>query len=138
MKIPSSLSVLETVLYATNLDAIKEFYVGVLGLKVQSEDPGRLIFFRCQNQMILFFDPQQSKTQDRSVAGNPIPKHGTIGEGHLAFVVEKGQLEDWAEYLVSQNVEIESRISWGNEAHSIYFRDPAGNSLEFATRELWS
>jgi catechol 2,3-dioxygenase-like lactoylglutathione lyase family enzyme len=28
-------------------------------------------------------------------------------------------------------------FDWPNGAHSMYFRDPAGNSLEIAERALW-
>ena len=38
---------------------------------------------------------------------------------------------------VTLEIAIESEITWKNGARSVYFRDPAGNSLEFAEPKLW-
>jgi catechol 2,3-dioxygenase-like lactoylglutathione lyase family enzyme len=55
----------------------------------------------------------------------------------MAFRVPKEQLDVWRDRLRSNNVAVESEVPWPNGAHSIYFRDPAGNSLEFATPDIW-
>ena len=43
----------------------------------------------------------------------------------------------WREHLRQQGVAIEAEISWPSGGYSIYFRDPAGNSLELATPQMW-
>jgi catechol 2,3-dioxygenase-like lactoylglutathione lyase family enzyme len=48
----------------------------------------------------------------------------------LAFCVAKSEVEAWRRHLDAAGVKVESEVSWPNGAHSIYFRDPAGNSLE--------
>ncbi len=35
-------------------------------------------------------------------------------------------------------IAIEADFDWPNGAHSIYFRDPSGNSLEIAEPKLWN
>jgi hypothetical protein len=34
-------------------------------------------------------------------------------------------------------VAIESEVSWPGGGRSLYVRDPAGNSLEFASADIW-
>jgi catechol 2,3-dioxygenase-like lactoylglutathione lyase family enzyme len=43
----------------------------------------------------------------------------------------------WRERLEAHGVAIESVARWPRGGRSIYFRDPAGNSLELATPDLW-
>jgi catechol 2,3-dioxygenase-like lactoylglutathione lyase family enzyme len=68
---------------------------------------------------------------------NGIPGHGTAGAGHLAFAVEADDLPAWREHLKKCRVPIESEVDWPSGGRSIYFRDPAGNSLELAPPTLW-
>ncbi len=39
--------------------------------------------------------------------------------------------------LKAAGIEIESEVHWPNGGRSIYFRDPAGNSLECAEAKIW-
>jgi catechol 2,3-dioxygenase-like lactoylglutathione lyase family enzyme len=39
--------------------------------------------------------------------------------------------------LKAAGIALESTVTWPNGARSIYFRDPAGNSLECAEPRLW-
>jgi len=66
-----------------------------------------------------------------------IPLHGARGPGHLAFRAPKRELPAWRRRLSEAGVPIESEVVWPNGARSIYFRDPAGNSLELATPDMW-
>ena len=43
----------------------------------------------------------------------------------------------WRAWLREQGVEIEREVGWPGGGLSLYFRDPAGNSLELATPTLW-
>jgi catechol 2,3-dioxygenase-like lactoylglutathione lyase family enzyme len=71
------------------------------------------------------------------VGGVPLPLHGARGPGHLAFRATEEEIDHWREHLTAQGIEIESEVAWPGGGRSIYFRDPAGNSLEFATGTLW-
>ena len=128
-----SLRVLETCLYTDDLDAAFDFYSGVLELKLHSRAEGRHLFFHCGNSMVLIFNP--AETED--AAPDEIPAHGSSGSEHVCWAVERADLPQWRARLEEQGVEIEHEQRWGNGAQSIYFRDPAGNSLEFATPRLW-
>jgi catechol 2,3-dioxygenase-like lactoylglutathione lyase family enzyme len=39
--------------------------------------------------------------------------------------------------LMQKDIVIEKEIVWGNRNGSIYFRDPAGNLVEFITKGNW-
>jgi catechol 2,3-dioxygenase-like lactoylglutathione lyase family enzyme len=40
--------------------------------------------------------------------------------------------------MVQHGVEIEAEVTWPSGGQSIYFRDPAGNSVELATPQTWN
>jgi catechol 2,3-dioxygenase-like lactoylglutathione lyase family enzyme len=130
--------VLETSLYVDNLEAAERFYGGVLGLTKIFFVPGRQLVFRCQENVLLIFNPQHTERERVIINGGAIPLHGARGPGHMAFRVSKNELETWRKHLRDSAVAIESEVSWPNGAHSIYFRDPAGNSLELATPNMWT
>ncbi|QDU97431.1 VOC family protein [Lignipirellula cremea] len=125
--------ILETCLYVDDLAAAEEFYAGVLGLELHSQEPGRHLFFYCGESMLLLFNPAvSSETQGE------IPAHGAKGAGHLALAVEEPTMPDWKKRLEQAGVAIEVDYSWSRGGRSLYFRDPAGNSLELATPRIWS
>lgn len=124
--------ILETVLYVDDLEIAQRFYTGVLGLEEISFDPERDLFLRLEGSVLILF--RAAKTRQ---AGAGVPVHGSEGPGHLAFAATEDELEMWRERLLEFGTEIELERTWWNGAKSIYFRDPAGNSLEFATPRLW-
>ena len=126
--------ILETVLYAGDIAAARDFYTRVLGLTVHDEVPGRFVFFRMGGQMLLVFNPELTATQ--SATAGP-PPHGARGAGHVCFRSSREGLARWEAHLAAQDVAIETRIAWPGGGHSIYFRDPAGNSLEVADGGIW-
>ncbi len=128
--------VLESSLYVRDLSAAEAFYGDVLGLTLVSWLEGRHVFFRCGNQMVLLFNPEATANPDLTPRG--VGAHGAHGPGHLAFGVNEDEIDVWREHLERHGVEIEQEIDWGGrKGRSIYFRDPDGNSLEFATSALW-
>ena len=134
---PGHEGVLETSLYVDDLQAAERFYSDILGLRKIYSVPGRQLVFRCGEGVLLIFDPKQTERDQMTINGGAIPLHGTRGSGHMAFRVPKDRLNAWREHLRANHVAIESEITWPNGAHSIYFRDPAGNSLEVATPDIW-
>src|SRR5215213_5945754 len=123
--------VLESCLYVDDLDAAERFYGDVLGLQLLSKQPGRHLFFRCGQQMVLLFKPAESEKP------GDIPSHGARGPGHLAFAVVESDLNAWVDRLRQHQTPVETIYDWPRGGRSIYFRDPAGNSLEFATPSIW-
>ncbi|MCP6756046.1 VOC family protein, partial [Klebsiella pneumoniae] len=91
-----------------------------------------------QESILLLFNPQSTERERVVINGGAIPLHGTRGAGHAAFRANTDELERWREHFRKVNITIESEVSWPNGAHSIYFRDPSGNSLELATPDMWT
>lgn len=134
-------AVLESVLYAVDLDAAREFYADVLGLELYSEVKGRHVFFRLGRQMLLIFDPDATEVPPRPGA-LPVPPHGARGPGHICFAATADEIDAWRAHLEAQRVAIESDFTWphrdaAKQGRSIYFRDPAGNSVEIAEARIW-
>jgi catechol 2,3-dioxygenase-like lactoylglutathione lyase family enzyme len=128
-------AILETVLYADDLDAAEDFYARVFGLEVLRKEAGRFVFFRLAGAMLLIFAPAASARQD---AGNPIPRHGARGPGHLCFRAEgPAAIAAWAERLAALGIAIEADHLWPTGARSLYIRDPAGNSVEIGEPAMW-
>jgi catechol 2,3-dioxygenase-like lactoylglutathione lyase family enzyme len=125
------LDILETCLYVNDLAAAERFYSQVLGLSMHSRQEGRHVFFRCGQGMLLLFNP------NKSCEPGEIPPHGAQGPGHVALAAHEAELPAWRMHLESHGVPIEKVITWPGGGHSLYFRDPAGNSLELATRRIW-
>ena len=87
--------------------------------------------------MLLIFNPAETERPPHDPA-LPVPPHGARGPGHLAFAATAQELDRWRERLEAAGVAIEADFRWpGSEARSIYVRDPAGNSVEFAEPRLW-
>jgi catechol 2,3-dioxygenase-like lactoylglutathione lyase family enzyme len=128
--------VLETVLYAHDLDAIETFYRAVLGLEPHAKAEGRQVFYRCGGQMLLIFNPEATNMAPTNPA-LPVPPHGCYGEGHVCFRASLPEIEAWRAHLEAKGVAIEADFEWPGGGRSIYFRDPAGNCLEFAEPRIW-
>ena len=124
--------ILETCLYADDLGAAENFYRTILGLEVSVKDEGRHVFFRCGHRVFLIFNPARTRE-----LVTDIPPHGADGPGHAAFAVREDELSTWRAHMKRQGVVIEREITWPNGGGSIYFRDPAGNSIELATPKIW-
>src|SRR5881227_3333783 len=122
--------ILETILYARDLETAERFYTQILGMEVHSRQPDRHVFFRCGSNMFLLFNPEHTASEAHS-------SHGCFGRGHIAWAVAEDDLHAWRAHLQNAGVKIESEVAWPAGGHSIYFRDPAGNSLELATPSVW-
>lgn len=129
--------ILETALYAEDLDAAETFYGGVLGLERVLRAGDRHVFFRCGAGILLIFNPAET-VKPPPESALQVPPHGANGPGHACFRVAREHLDAMAERLTAAGIGVESEVTWPNGARSIYFRDPAGNSLECAEPGLWS
>lgn len=128
--------VLETALYVNDLAVAETFYASVLGLEKHSDQSNRHVFFRCGQGVLLLFNAEETVSPG-DIDGQLIPAHGTTGAGHAALKIYESEIDQWRQRLLGAGVSIESEVTWPLGGHSIYFRDPAGNSLELATPKLW-
>lgn len=129
--------VLESCLYVNDLEAAETFYRGVLGCEFHSRMEGRHVFLRCGEGMLLLFQPDACLVPLDGDGAGQIPTHGAHGPSHLAFAATRDELDDWMRRLSDAGVVIESIVDWPRGGRSFYFRDPAGNSLEFAEAKIW-
>lgn len=127
---------LEAALYAPDLDAARAFYGGVLGLVEIATQPGRHAFYRCGSAVLLVFRAEATR-QPPEPGALPVPPHGAEGPGHLCFAVPEAELDPIRARLAAAGIAIERDLRWPGGARSLYVRDPAGNSIEFAPSRLW-
>ncbi|RUM97139.1 glyoxalase/bleomycin resistance/extradiol dioxygenase family protein [Pseudaminobacter arsenicus] len=130
-------AILETALYVTDLAAAEAFYSDVMGLERIARVEGRHVFFRCGQGVLLLFNAEATKVPPPADARLPVPPHGTAGQGHLCFAASAEEIERWKARLQAKGVIIEADFKWPQGGRSIYFRDPSGNSLEFAEPRIW-
>lgn len=130
-------AILETALYARDLNEAESFYGDILGLERIAKVEGRHVFFRCGEGVLLIFNPE--KTLDPPSPGSrlPVPPHGAKGDGHVAFSATADEITRWKAHLQSHGIAVEADFEWPNGGRSIYFRDPEGNSLEFTEPRIW-
>jgi catechol 2,3-dioxygenase-like lactoylglutathione lyase family enzyme len=83
---------------------------------------------------MLLFNHLVTTTEKETNHGAPTPSMV-----HIAFEIEAEEYVKAKELLVDNNIQVEKEIAWKNDikSRSIYFRDPAGNLVEFITRNYW-
>ncbi|MEX3315234.1 VOC family protein [Sulfitobacter sp. PS-8MA] len=133
---PAPRALLEAALYVDDLDKARQFYREELGLQLFQEVPGRHMFFALGPSVLLIFNP----TATAQPPGNPkmpVPPHGAQGPGHVCFAMDRAEIARMETRLRAAGVTIDTQFDWPNGARSLYVRDPAGNSVEFAEPWLW-
>lgn len=126
--------VLETCLYVDDLAAAETFYSQVLALEPLARVAGRHVFFRCGTGVFLLFNPARTAQAEGPL---PVPAHGAHGPGHVAFAIGPAEIPAWRDHLRRHGIELEAEMTWPSGGQSLYFRDPAGNSVELATPQIW-
>jgi catechol-2,3-dioxygenase len=128
--------IVETCIYAYEIEKMKDFYVNTIGLQLIAEEKGRHIFLKVGKSMLLIFNPKNTMIKSNSV----FPIHGALTPPaivHFALEIEKEDYENSKNMLNQNKIEIEKEITWKKGTKSIYFRDPVGNLVEFITRNSW-
>lgn len=129
---PPIQTVIETAIYVDDLEAAEGFYSRILGLNVIGREHGRHVFFQVGDaNVLLAFLPSATLT------GGSLPAHGAVGPSHFALGIERSSFDAWRQHLETHGVPIEKEIEWPAGGRSIYFRDPAGNSVELVTPGVW-
>ena len=129
---PSIDKVVESAIYSTELPLMERFYSEVLEFRLIDKEEGRHVFFQVgAGSILLIFNPETT------IHGHHLPAHGAIGPSHVAFGINNQSLDSWRTRLTRQGIRIEHEQSWPRGGHSLYFRDPAGNSIELITPGVW-
>jgi catechol 2,3-dioxygenase-like lactoylglutathione lyase family enzyme len=124
--------IVETAIYVDNLDVAEKFYHEVLGLQAIGKEPGRHVFFQVGDSSVLL-----AFLAETTLKGDRLPAHGARGPGHFALGIDRQSLDAWRQRLVAHGIAIEKEVLWPMGGRSIYFRDPAGNSVELVTPGIW-
>jgi catechol 2,3-dioxygenase-like lactoylglutathione lyase family enzyme len=125
-------AVVETAIYVDDLRSTEAFYGSVLGLKVIGKEPGRHVFFQVGEASVLL-----AFLADATLRDVKLPVHGSSGPGHIGLGIESDEFDAWQAFLQGHGVTIEKEVEWPRGGKSLYFRDPAGNSVELVTPGLW-
>jgi catechol 2,3-dioxygenase-like lactoylglutathione lyase family enzyme len=128
--------IVESCIYSSDLETMKDFYANKIRLEFISEEKGRHIFLKAGKSMLLIFNPENTRIEGNS----RFPVHGAIAPPasiHVALEIEKDDYENSKKMLTDVNIDIEKEMAWDNGSGSIYFRDPAGNLVEFVTKGNW-
>ena len=127
--------IIETCIYSSNLEVMKNFYINYLGLEFVSEEKGRSVFLKAGKSMLLIFNPLNTLNHIKKL----FPIHGAITPPsiiHFALEIQKEDYEKWKDTLQNNKINIEKEIEL-KSSRSIYFHDPAGNLVEFITNNAW-
>ena len=125
-------AIIETAIYVDDLMATEAFYGTILGLRVMGKEAGGHVFFQVGSSSVLL-----AFITEATLKGDQLPSHGAKGPGHFALGIEAGALDAWRQKLQESGVAIEQEVEWPRGGRSIYFRDPAGNSVELITPGVW-
>jgi catechol 2,3-dioxygenase-like lactoylglutathione lyase family enzyme len=127
--------VLETALYCNDLARTAAFYQTLLdATPMLSGD--RLVALDSGEQTVLLLF-QRGNSGPLATPGGLVPGHHGDGPVHVAFAIDRPDVEAWEARLAGLDVAIESRVDWPRGGVSIYFRDPDDRSVELATPGLW-
>ena len=127
--------VIETCIYSSDLESMKKFYVGILGLYVIHEEQDKLIFLKAGKSVLLIFDPLRT-----SINNDKLPTHGAMtppSSIHFAMEIEDQEYEPCKNLLIRNGIAIEKEVKWNYNTKSLYFRDPSGNLVELITSGGW-
>ncbi len=112
--------VLETVLYAKDLDAIEAFYERVLSLKPSARPRAATCSTgsraRCCSSSI-----RMRRTCRRRQARCQCRRTALSGKGMSASPLPAGEIETWKARLAAEGVAIEADFEWPGGGRSIYF-----------------
>jgi catechol-2,3-dioxygenase len=127
--------IVETCIYTSNLEEMKNFYITYLGLDLVSEEKGRHVFLKAGKSMLLIFNPENTLNNSNSI----FPIHGAITPPsilHFVFEIKKEDYENWKNLLQMKKISIDKELEMRN-SKSIYFHDPSGNIVELITDNFW-
>ena len=105
-----------------DLRRAEEFYTRVLGLDVARRF-GHFTELQGHNCMLALFQNPDMHPMGGGDVANP------LGNGHWAFEVTAGELEDARKSFPREGIPHHGPIDWGDH-YCLYFLDPDGNLLE--------
>ena len=133
---PAVRRVLETALYVDDMARAVAFYRDVLGLRIMGGHD-RLTPVDAGEGTVLLLFRRGATAAGVHYPGGFIPPHDGAGPAHIAFAIDEVTFEAWQSRLAAAGIAIEVVNRWDRGGRSLYFRDPDGHSVEFATPGVW-
>jgi catechol-2,3-dioxygenase len=133
---PHTQRVLETALYFDDLHQASAFYQQLLSTVPLHQDE-RLVAIDAGGGTVLLLFRRGASAAGVPASGGVIPAHDGTGPAHVALAISGNDFTDWEAHLTSCGVKVESRVDWPRGGRSLYFRDPAGHSIELVTPGVW-
>jgi len=128
---PTTLGLLESSLYVSDVARSKDFYQRIFGFHVISDFGTRgCALGASKQQVLLLFKKGASQTVR--------PPHDGDGELHLAFAISAAELSAWESWLAETGIMVEEKRVWELGGQSLYFRDPDRHLIELATPGVWT
>lgn len=134
---PPITGVLETVLYARDLERATAFYRDVIGFPLIAGDKTRFRAFDAGRQQVLLLFQHGATQESAPAPRGMIPPHDSTGSHHVGFAIAAENYEPWKQHLAAAGVPIESETGWNRGGRSLYFRDTEGHLLELVTPGIW-
>ena len=123
MDIKGIIGVRHVVLKVRDLEKAKQFYCGVLGMKIGNEDPERGLFLR-------FNDYHHDIALFKTGPDAELPKENRVGLVHVALLVDSLEtVRAWYDRCKALGVPIVGTTDHAI-TNSLYIKDPEGNVLE--------
>jgi catechol 2,3-dioxygenase-like lactoylglutathione lyase family enzyme len=127
---------LETSLYVDDMARAVSFYEQVLDLRCMMHGE-RLCAFDAGRQGVLLLFKRGATIEDTQTPSGIVPGHDGNGRLHMAFAIPAESYDPWHAHLRDAGVKLRGEMRWPKGGRSLYFEDPDGNVLEFATPGLW-
>lgn len=128
--------VLETALYVDDMARTVEFFSNLLGLEVMLQTD-RLTAFDAGGRSVLLAFARGASQADVTGERGTVPGHDGSGPLHMALRIDADAYDAWKARLEAHGVTLRGEMSWPAGGRSLYFEDPDGHVLEFATPGLW-
>jgi len=107
------------VLWVADLQRSKEFYIGLLGMRVAHESDWQSFLWCGEKQMVALFQVHE---------GNDVAPGREVN--HMALRLEAGVYADVKATLEGAGIEVSGRQG---DPHCLYFSDPDGHRLQLLT-----
>jgi catechol 2,3-dioxygenase-like lactoylglutathione lyase family enzyme len=114
-----------------DLDAMKRFYVDLLGFAIEWEPDGDNVYLTSgTDNLALHRAAPRTSEPPPAPGGSAATRSGALD--HLGLIVRTAEdVDQWAEFLEKRGVAIAARPRTHRDgARSCYFRDPDGNSVQ--------
>jgi catechol-2,3-dioxygenase len=137
MMTPTTRRIVETCLYVADVDRAAEWYRRVFGFPIIFAPEDRLRVLQVAQDQVLLLFKEKATLQPITMPGGVIPPHDGSGPAHIAFAMQTAEAEQWEKHLATHDIAVESRVRWGDNDKSLYFRDPDGHAVELISGDHW-